>query len=181
MDVSVILERRESHMSKGKVFFIIVSLIGVGFLFMASPSPSEAAKAAEPIYIGTVQPVTGPYAAFGTKFYQCYNLAADEINAKGGIKGRPIKILFEDSQDKMDLGQTAAEKLIARKETVAIIGGRLSGVGYAIAQICERAKMPYLVDHPSADVVTKSGFQWTFRLNPASSFNSMPLQQFIKK
>lgn len=163
-------------MKKNKLF-LIFSLVSIGCFFLIS---SPLSKAAEPIYIGTVQPVTGPYAAFGTKFYQAYNIAADEINAKGGIKGRPIKIVFEDSQDKMDLGQTAAEKLIARKEIIAIIGGRLSGVGYAIAQICERAKMPYLVDHPSADIVTKSGFQWTFRLNPASSFNSVPLQQFLK-
>lgn len=158
-------------------FLVFIALVGVGFLFLVAPPPS---KAAEPIYIGTVQPITGPYAAFGTKFYQAYNMAADEINAKGGINGRPIKIVFEDSQDKMDLAQTAAEKLVARKEIVAIVGGRLSGCGYAIAQICERAKMPYLVDHPSADIVTNSGFQWTFRLNPASSFNSVPLQQFLK-
>jgi len=48
-------------------FLGFFALVGVGFLFLVAPTP---AKAAEPIYIGTVQPVTGPYAAFGTKFYQ---------------------------------------------------------------------------------------------------------------
>ena len=146
-------------------------------VFAGSPAPASG----EPILIGTIQPMTGPYAAFGVKFYQAYNMAADEINAAGGIKGRPIQIVFEDSQDKLDLAQTAARKLVENPKIVALMGGRLSGAGMAIAQIAEREHIAYLVDHPSADIITKSGFQWTFRLNPASSFNSVPLQRFMKE
>jgi len=150
----------------------------VSFGTMTFGHPPQASR--EPILIGTVQPMSGPYAAFGVKFYQAYNMAADEINAAGGVNGRPIQIVFEDSQDRLDLAQTAARKLVENPKIVAIIGGRLSGAGLAIAQIAEREQIPYLVDHPSADVITKSGFRWTFRLNPASSFNSVPLQQFLK-
>ena len=145
--------------------------------FANPPAPAKG----EPILIGTIQPLTGPYAAFGVKFYQAYNLAADEINEAGGIKGRPIQIVFEDSQDKLDLAQTAARKLVENSKILALMGGRLSGAGLAIAQLAEREHIPYLVDHPSADVITKSGFQWTFRLNPASSFNSVPLEKFLKE
>jgi len=145
--------------------------------FAGSPAPAGG----EPILIGTIQPMTGPYAAFGVKFYQAYNMAADEINATGGIKGRPIQIVFEDSQDKLDLAQTAARKLVENPKIVALMGGRISGAGLSIAQIAEREHIAYLVDHPSADIITKSGFQWTFRLNPASSFNSVPLQKFMKE
>lgn len=150
------------------------------FFVLATASAAPPAAKGEPIIIGTVQPMSGPYAAFGVKFYQAYNLAAEEINAAGGIKGRPIQIMFEDSQDKPDLAQTAARKLVANPKVVCLVGGRLSGAGLAIAQIAEREQIAYLVDHPSADVITKSNFQWTFRLNPASSFNSVPLQQFLK-
>jgi len=146
-------------------------------VFAGSPAPASG----EPILIGTIQPMTGPYAAFGVKFYQAYNMAADEINAAGGIKGRPIQIVFEDSQDKLDLAQTAARKLVENPKIVALMGGRISGAGLSIAQIAEREHIAYLVDHPSADIITKSGFQWTFRLNPASSFNSVPLQKFMKE
>jgi branched-chain amino acid transport system substrate-binding protein len=155
------------------VLFFVLLLSG----FAGSPAPAKG----EPILIGTIQPLTGPYAAFGVKFYQAYNMAADEINEAGGIKGRPLKIVFEDSQDKLDLAQTAARKLVENPKIMALMGGRLSGAGLAIAQLAEREHIPYLVDHPSADVITKSGFQWTFRLNPASSFNSVPLQRFMKE
>src|SRR5271157_4629631 len=88
----------------------VVALLSFALLSVLAGPPAPASG--EPILIGTIQPMTGPYAAFGVKFYQAYNLAADEINAAGGIKGRPIQIVFEDSQDKPDLAQTAARKLV---------------------------------------------------------------------
>jgi branched-chain amino acid transport system substrate-binding protein len=154
--------------------------ISASAVFMFPACTKHSGASGDAIIIGTVQPLTGPYAAFGVKFYQAYNMASDEINNAGGINGRPIKIQFEDSQDKPDLAQTAARKLVEDSKVLAIIGGRLSGAGLAIGQIAEHEQMPYLVDHPSADVITKSGFHWTFRLNPASSFNSVPLQRFLK-
>ncbi len=67
-------------------------------------------------------------------------MAIDEVNAAGGISGRPLKITFEDSQDKQDLAQTAARKLAANKDVMAIIGGRLSRAGLASAQVAEQEK-----------------------------------------
>jgi len=152
----------------------------VAALALAVGAVATAAPATDgPILIGTVQPMSGPYAAFGVKFFQAYSMATEEVNATGGVRGRPIKILFEDSQDKLDLAQTAARRLL-QQNVIAIIGGRLSGAGLAIAQIAEREQLPYLVDHPSADVITRSGFQWTFRMNPASSMNTVPLREFLK-
>ncbi len=167
----------KSRLLLGAACLAALSLVSLFAVSAGSPAPAGG----EPILIGTIQPMTGPYAAFGVKFYQAYNLAADEINGAGGIKGRPIEIVFEDSQDKLDLAQTAARKLVENPQILALMGGRLSGAGMAIAQIAEREHIAYLVDHPSADIITKSGFQWTFRLNPASSFNTVPLQKFMKE
>jgi len=167
----------KSRLLLGAACLAAPSLVSLLAVSAGSPAPAGG----EPILIGTIQPMTGPYAAFGVKFYQAYNLAADEINGAGGIKGRPIEIVFEDSQDKLDLAQTAASKLVENPQILALMGGRLSGAGMAIAQIAEREHIAYLVDHPSADIITKSGFQWTFRLNPASSFNTVPLQKFMKE
>ena len=166
---------------KPRLLLTAACLVLLSWALLLSVFAGSPAASGDPILIGTIQPMTGPYAAFGVKFYQAYNMAADEINAAGGIKGRPIEIVFEDSQDKLDLAQTAARKLVENPKIVALMGGRLSGAGMAIAQIAEKEHIAYLVDHPSADIITKSGFQWTFRLNPASSFNSVPLQRFMKE
>ena len=69
---------------------VALSLALLSRVFAGSTVPAGG----DPILIGTIQPMTGPYAAFGVKFYQAYNMAADEINAAGGIKGRPIQIVF---------------------------------------------------------------------------------------
>ena len=166
---------------KSRMLLISACLVALSSVLLLAVFAGSPAASGEPILIGTIQPMTGPYAAFGVKFYQAYNMAAEEINAAGGIKGRPIEIVFEDSQDKLDLAQTAARKLVENPKIVALMGGRLSGAGMAIGQIAEREHIAYLVDPPSADIITKSGFQWTFRLNPASSFNSVPLQRFMKE
>lgn len=162
--------------------FVTAALLGFTVLLAACGAGTTQQAAGQPILIGTIQPMTGPYAAFGVKFFQAYNMAIDEVNAAGGINGRPLKVQFEDSQDKQDLAQTAARKLASNKDVMAIIGGRLSGAGLAIAQIAEQEKIPYLVDHPSADAITKASppFDWTYRLNPASSFNTVPLREFLK-
>jgi branched-chain amino acid transport system substrate-binding protein len=171
--------KTRSLLHPGKLLLSIAITALACFTFFAC-SKNSAGPSGDAIVIGTVQPLSGPYAAFGVKFYQAYNMAADEINAAGGLNGRPIKIQFEDSQDKADLAQTAARKLVEDPKVLAIIGGRLSGAGMAIGQVAEQQQIPYLVDHPSADAITKAGFHWTFRMNPASSFNSVPLQRFLK-
>src|SRR5215471_4063919 len=143
------------HLRPKHLIFSLV-IFAVSQLMLPGCSKAPAGASGDAIIIGTVQPLTGPYAAFGVKFYQAYNMAADEINAAGGVKGRPIQIVFEDSQDKLDLAKTAAQKLVENSKIVAIMGGRRSGAGLAIAQTAEREHIPYLVDHPSADVITKS-------------------------
>src|SRR5215467_7587504 len=123
--------------------FFVLAILALSLMMLPACTRTPAGAAGDAIIIGTVQPLTGPYAAFGVKFYQAYNMAADEINAAGGVNGRPIKIQFEDSQDKPDLAQTAARKFVEDPKVLAIIGGRLSGAGMAIGQIAEQQQIPY--------------------------------------
>ena len=125
-----------------------------------------ATSAAEPLKIGAPQPMTGSDAPFGDKFKKAYSLAVEEINAKGGVNGRKIEVVIEDHQAKNALAATVAEKLIAQEKVLVMTGGRASGQAVEIASVCQRLKTPYLVDHPSADIITAKGFEWVFRNNP---------------
>ena len=122
-------------------------LAAIGFLVSTSAP-------AQPIKIGAPQPVTGPDAPFGDKFKKAYSMALEEINAAGGVNGRKLEILIEDHQAKNQLAATVAEKLITEEKVLAMTGGRASGQAMEIASICQRLKTPYLVDHPSADMIT---------------------------
>jgi len=137
------------------------------------------AAPAQPLKIGAPQPMTGPDAPFGDKFKKAYGMALEEINAAGGVNGRKLEILIEDHQAKNQLAATIAEKLITEEKVLAMTGGRASGQAMEIASVCQRLKIPYLVDHPSADMITAKGFEWVFRNNPTGSIYPTAFSDFI--
>jgi branched-chain amino acid transport system substrate-binding protein len=138
-----------------------------------------ATSAAETLKIGAPQPMTGSDAPFGDKFKKAYSLAVEEINARGGVNGRHIEVVIEDHQAKNALAATVAEKLIAQEKVLVMTGGRASGQAVEIASVCQRLKTPYLVDHPSADIITAKGFEWVFRNNPTGSIYPQAFNRFI--
>ena len=135
--------------------------------------------AAQTLKIGAPQPMTGADAPFGDKFKKAYSLAVEEINAAGGVNGRKLEVLLEDHQAKNALAATVAEKLITQGQVLVMTGGRASGQAVEIASVCQRLKTPYLVDHPSADIITSKGFEWVFRNNPTGSIYPQAFNRFI--
>ncbi len=129
--------------------------------------------------IGAPQPITGPDAPFGDKFKKAYGMAVEEINAAGGINGKKIEVIIEDHQAKNPLAATVAEKLINQEKVLILTGGRASGQAVEIASVAQRLKTPYLVDHPSADIITSKGFEWVFRNNPTGSIYPQAFNKFI--
>ncbi len=131
--------------------------------------------------IGAPQPMTGPDAPFGSKFQKAYGLALEEINAKGGINGKKLEIVIEDHQAKNPLAATVTEKLITQYNVLALTGGRASGQAVEIASVAQRLKTPYVVDHPSADIITAKGFEWVYRNNPTGSIYPQAFNKFISE
>jgi branched-chain amino acid transport system substrate-binding protein len=138
-----------------------------------------APAAAQTLKIGAPQPMTGPDAPFGDKFKKAYSLAVEEINAKGGVNGKKLEVVLEDHQAKNALAATVTEKLITQGQVLVMTGGRASGQAVEIASVCQRMKTPYLVDHPSADIITSKGFEWVFRNNPTGSIYPQAFNKFI--
>jgi branched-chain amino acid transport system substrate-binding protein len=153
-------------------------LLSVVFgLVVALSNPTFAAEAT--LKIGAPQPMTGPDAPFGDKFKKAYSMAVEEINAAGGVNGKKIEVIIEDHQAKNALAATVAEKLISQEKVLILTGGRASGQAVEIASVAQRLKTPYLVDHPSADIVTSKGFEWVFRNNPTGSIYPQAFNKFI--
>jgi branched-chain amino acid transport system substrate-binding protein len=135
--------------------------------------------AAQTLKIGAPQPMTGPDAPFGDKFKKAYGMAVEEINAAGGINGKKIEVVIEDHMAKNALAATVAEKLITQEKVLILTGGRASGQAMEIASVAQRLKTPYLVDHPSADMITTKGFEWVFRNNPTGLIYPAAFNAFI--
>ena len=95
----------------------------IGAIVIASSQFMGAPREADPIKVGWVGPLSPPGGyAEGTLMKQAAQLAADEINAKGGVLGRQIQVVFADTRGKPEEGTAAAERLISQEKVVAITG-----------------------------------------------------------
>src|SRR5579885_1293418 len=116
----------------------------IGALQVASPF-IIAARGETPVRIGMVDPLTGVYAAPAQNEVMGARLAVDEMNAKGGILGRPVELLVEDSANDVGTGVQKARKLIDRDEVSFLIGDVNSAVAQAIAQVSNEKKILHIV------------------------------------
>ncbi len=123
------------------------------------------------VRIGLSGPFTGGSAAMGESLRNGVRLAVDEINATGGIHGRPLEIVERDDQADMDTGARIARELVASK-VAASIGIVNTGVGLASIDAYQKAKIPLMVAVSTGPVLTRkyappaAPANYIFRVSP---------------
>jgi branched-chain amino acid transport system substrate-binding protein len=133
------------------------------------------------IKIGIPTSLTGRHAPFGNHQKRAFDLALEEINAAGGVKGRSLEWVYADDQSKPETALTAAQKLFQDKEIIMLTGEYSSSNTYPICAQAEKNKIPFLVSCAAADTITQSGWKYIFRMvQPASEFDT-GLQDFLLK
>src|SRR4051812_37807333 len=112
---------------------------------LLAPLPGTAqTPSGEPIKIGAVLSLTGPGAGLGQAERSGVQLAEKMINDKGGIKGRPLKVLIEDDGSKADIAKSKAEDLVFNSKVKAIVGPSLTASPGAAAAITNAHQIPQL-------------------------------------
>jgi branched-chain amino acid transport system substrate-binding protein len=135
----------------------IVALVGLGACNgggNGDDGGSTAGSGDGPIKIGHYASMTGKEATFGQQVDQGIRMALEEINAAGGVLGRKLEVITEDTQSQTQAAGLAAEKLIGRDEVVALLGEVASGRTMAAAPIAEREKVPMLSPASTNEKVT---------------------------
>src|SRR5258708_24221832 len=107
------------------------------------------------IKIGMVDPLTGVYAAYAQNEVMGAKLAAEQINAKGGILGRQVELLVEDSANDVGTGVQKARKLIERDNVSFLIGDVNSAIAAAVAQVTAEKKILHIVSGGHTDAITR--------------------------
>ena len=92
----------------------------------------------KPLVLGLTMDASGQYAASGMDERLGAMLAIKEINAKGGVLGRPIEAIHMDTETTPATGSRVAERLITRNETAFLVGALHSGVANAISQVAQK-------------------------------------------
>ena len=115
------------------------------------------AAAAEPVKLGLVAALSGQSAKSGEGITRGLMVALDEVNAKGGVLGRPLTLVSRDDESNPAKGQTAARELIDREGVAALFGGIDSPVSQAIVPIVNAAKMPFMGVWAAGTGITRNG------------------------
>ena len=145
--------------------------------FAASPALAQG----KTFTVGVPLPLTGAEAKFGEMEKQAYEMALDEINAKGGVKGTKLALDIQDSGGKPETATAIVEKFITINKYPIVVGEYTSQCSYAVAGVTEKYKVPYLVVTGAADKITQQGWKYVYRLNPPSSLYNMGIFSFFEE
>src|SRR6476646_5956616 len=138
---------------------LIKAAAALGAFQVASPFIIKA-RGETPIRMGMVDPLTGVYAAPAGNEVMGAKLAIEQMNAKGGILGRPVELLVEDSANDVGTGVQKTRKLIERDNVNFIIGDVNSGIAAAIAQVTAEKKILHVVSGGHTDSITGKDCHW---------------------
>jgi branched-chain amino acid transport system substrate-binding protein len=148
-----------------------------GIAALAAAAWCAGTLAAEPIKIGLVNETTGPNAEAGSYTVNGTRLAVEEINAKGGIMGRPIELQIEDNQSTNPGTVLAYSKLIGAGGLTAIVGPIRSTQIQAASPTIQKGGVPALVGGTDPSL-TKVNNPWIFRMRPNDSYSSRVIADF---
>jgi len=148
------------------------------FLVLLSASIlASCSRQPDTIKIGHFGSLSGKDAAFGVASRKGIILAVEELNARGGVLGRPIEYLVEDIQSKAGESATAVKKLIARDKVVAVLGGNPSTNSIEAAPVCQNARVPMMAISSTNPAVTEMG-DYIFRICFIDPFQGAVLAKF---
>lgn len=121
------------------------------------------ASAQEPVRIGVVQPLTGPVAYDGNIYVNTVKMIVEDLNAKGGVLGRPIELVVEDGACNPAQSVNAAEKLVVRDKVVTLLGAFCSTSTAAMMEVAKKYKIPLITGISTAAQLTEQGNPYFFR------------------
>ncbi|MBW3011342.1 ABC transporter substrate-binding protein, partial [Candidatus Woesearchaeota archaeon] len=132
---------------------LIIVCLMIALVLIAGCGPMTGSSVKEDsVKIGAVLPLTGDAASYGEAARNAMTLAADEINAKGGVRGKKIKLIFEDNMLDASTSLTAVNKLI-EIDQVTGLASLSSANTVVICPVAEEKKVP-LMTIGTSDAIT---------------------------
>ena len=147
---------------------------------LAAPRIGNA-QAAGPIRIGEINSYTAQ-PAFLQPYRNAWTLAQEQVNAAGGINGRPIETVFRDDAGRPEDAVRLAGELVNAEKVSLLAGGFLSNVGLALGDFANQNKKLFVASEPLTDaLVWARGNRYTFRLRASTYMQSAMLVEEAAK
>jgi branched-chain amino acid transport system substrate-binding protein len=145
---------------------------GLLVAFFGSMS-DRSAFAADPIRIGVLLPMTGPFAKNGLENWEAIQIARDMINERGGLNGRPIEYVSGDATSP-NAAISETERLITKEGIKITTGSFASPLAIAVSQAAERQGVFHWETTGAAEIITRRGFKHTFQVGaPARKYGQV--------
>ena len=130
--------------------------------------------------IGATVPITSPYALSGRSYYNTLQMAEKDINAQGGIKGRKVKIVFEDTSNSNTTAVNAFKKVMDTVRSPFVFLNSYTVQNLAVEPEVARAKVPVMYAGGGV-AVAERGDAWMFRIRPNDEVAAKGAAQFVAK
>lgn len=136
----------------------------------------------KPFVIGAIFSITGPASYLGEPERNTMEMLAAEFNAKGGIKGNPVKVVIYDDEGDVTKARLHAEKLLKKDQALAIIGPSLTHTSMAVLPITQEAKTPLISCAAGIGITSPAKErQWVFKTPQTDLMAVDRIYQFLKK
>jgi len=150
-----------------------------GLAALAAPRTGRAQGG--PIRIGEINSYTSQ-PAFLQPYRNAWILAQEQVNARGGVLGRPLETVFRDDAGKPEDAVRFAGELLSNERVDLLAGGFLSNVGLALADVARQNRRLFVASEPLADaLVWSQGNRYTFRLRPSTYMQAAMLVEEAAK
>jgi len=159
------------------LMMLLISLITL--LPVALSGVAQAAPAQE-IRIGFTVPLTGAAASEGALFIKAIKLALKQINEAGGVNGKKINLIMEDTQSTNPGALAALQKCVEKDKVLALVGPVKSTQILAMSDAIKSYAIPTMIGGTNANL-TRKGNPWLFRVRPDDSIAAAAMVKFIKE
>ena len=141
-----------------------------------------ASQAAEPYVIGGIFSISGPASYLGEPERNTMEMLAGEINAKGGIKGTPLKVVIYDDEGDVTKARLHGEKLIQKDKVLAIIGPSLTHTSMAVLEVTQKAQTPLISCAAGIGITAPAkDRRWVFKTPQTDQMAVDRIYQYLKK
>jgi len=164
---------------KSRASFVLVAVLLAGLICLGVAGAKAAKK---PFIIGGIFSITGPASYLGEPERNTMEMLAAEFNAKGGIKGHPVKVVIYDDEGDVTKARLHAEKLLKKDMALAIIGPSLTHTSMAVLPITQKAKTPLISCAAGISITSpaKERF-WVFKTAQTDAMAVSRIYQYLQK
>lgn len=151
-----------SHPEYQKNYLALWWVVGAMAFLLIGPAPAAWGQEKSPIVVGATVSLTGKYQEPSRAIRDALNLWETQVNQRGGLLGRPVKLIFYDDQSKEELVRKFYEKLIKEDRVNLVFSPYSSELTLAASEITERHKIIMMAATASAEAIWQRGYKYVF-------------------